>query len=217
MKEGLNLPQKKKKVAGVGINDADYQVVVCRRDGNKIINIWTCPYYSRWKGLMDRCFNIKYKERCPCYAEVTCCEEWKLFSNFKRWMETQDWEGKVLDKDLLYPHNKIYSPENCIFITEDVNNFLLKTDAIRGKYPLGVSRPKLGLKFEARCRIGGDIRLRKGFFTVEEAHSFWQEVKIGYGLSIIEESQSLVVKSAMENRVNILLNDYIAGRETKYF
>lgn len=149
--------------------------------------------------------------------DVTCCDEWLTFSNFKSWVSIQDWEGKVLDKDLLYPHNKIYSPDNCIFITEDINNFLLKTDAIRGKYPLGVCRPKHGLKFEARCRVGEGVRLREGFLTAEEAHSFWQETKIGYGLTLIERSESLVVKLALENRVNILLSDYIAGRETKYF
>lgn len=38
-------------------------------------------------------------------------EEWLLFSNFKSWMEQQ--EEKVLDKDLLHTHNKIYT--NCLF------------------------------------------------------------------------------------------------------
>jgi hypothetical protein len=28
--------------------------------------------------------------------DATVCDEWKSFSTFKEWMETQDWEGKVL-------------------------------------------------------------------------------------------------------------------------
>jgi len=36
-------------------------------------------------------------------------------------MERQDWEGKHLDKDILIPGNKIYSPDRCIFVSSLIN------------------------------------------------------------------------------------------------
>lgn len=35
MRRCLKLPKKKKKVTGVGINDANYQVAICKRDGER--------------------------------------------------------------------------------------------------------------------------------------------------------------------------------------
>lgn len=166
---------------------------------------------------MRRCFSPRYKEKYTWYKDVTCCEEWLLFSNFKSWMEQQDWEGKVLDKDLLYTHNKIYSPTNCLFVVEGINNFLLKSESARGECPLGVTRPEKGLKFRSNCRVGGGTRLGEGFYTAEEAHRYWQENKIGHGLNLAESEESVIVKEALLVRVNTILDDYISGRETKYF
>ena len=79
------------------------------------------------------------KELRPFYKDITCCQEWLIFSNFKSWMKQQDWEGKQLDKDLLIYQNKIYSPETCVFVDRKINQFLVKSNNSRGKYPLGVS------------------------------------------------------------------------------
>ena len=43
-----------------------------------------------------------------------------------------------LDKDILVKGNKLYGPDTCILVPRRVNNLLLKSDAIRGKYPMGV-------------------------------------------------------------------------------
>lgn len=37
----------------------------------KMINIWSCPYYSRWLILMRRCFSPRYKEKYTWYKDVT--------------------------------------------------------------------------------------------------------------------------------------------------
>ena len=95
----------KKLVFGVGINDADYVIdkrinasLPGERRSQKVL--WACPYYSRWKDVLSRCYAAYHLLKRPNYFDCTVCEEWLLFSNFKKWMEQQDWEGKQLDKDL---------------------------------------------------------------------------------------------------------------------
>lgn len=149
--------RKRKKILGVGINDVDYFVLksehikddVTGRLKHKIL--WECPYYSKWVSMISRCYSARLHERLPRYKGCTVHEDWKYFSNFRAWMETQDWEGKHLDKDLLCPGNKHYSPETCCFIPEKLNLFILECNASRGEFPIGVSWRKDKGKFRARC------------------------------------------------------------------
>lgn len=130
-------------VFGVAFMDADYPVKI-KKELPKVNGkrrrktVWTCPYYQRWFSMLKRCYwegsNIAYKD-------VFVCEEWLKFSNFRAWMETQDWEGKHLDKDIL-GNGKIYSPETCCFVPQRVNLLLIDAKASRGLYPKGVTLHK---------------------------------------------------------------------------
>lgn len=141
------MSKKNKLIQGVGINDSDY--AVHRRENGKIV--WTCPYYRTWKNMMVRAYSDKYKHRHPTYQGVTVCEEWHSFMRFRAWMETQDWKGKQLDKDILVLGNKIYSPDTCVFVDMAVNNFLTDSAASRGEWPLGVSWFEPNKKFMSLC------------------------------------------------------------------
>lgn len=55
----------------------------------------------------------------------------------------------AIDKDILVKGNKIYSPETCYLVPQNVNCVLLKREADRGKYPIGVTECEWG--FEASC------------------------------------------------------------------
>ncbi|AMR57277.1 hypothetical protein vB_PsyM_KIL4_0027 [Pseudomonas phage vB_PsyM_KIL4] len=138
--------KKAKLICGVGINDADYPVT-SRADGK----YWKCPFYSAWKGMIERGYSAYTKDRRPTYKDKYVCNEWLVFSNFKAWMETQDWEGKQLDKDLLVPGNKVYSPETCVFVSPLVNTFLTESTASRGEWPIGVWLHTQCGKFQAKC------------------------------------------------------------------
>ena len=145
---------KNNLVYGVGINDANYTVSI-KEEAPKVNGkqnrklIWICPFYNRWKNMIARCYS---KTKHTTYKDVTCCEEWLTFSNFKSWMETQDWRGKVLDKDFLSSkNNKVYSPETCVFIDPALNSFILDSAKSRGKYLQGVDFHKHTQKFRARC------------------------------------------------------------------
>lgn len=113
-----------KLVAGVGNNNADYPVVKFENDNNgKRNRVWICPYYRAWAAMLNRCYRKNNDKTYNAYRDTTVSTEWLTFSNFKSWMETQDWEGKELDKDLLTDNNQ-YSEDNCIFIPEKVNSYI---------------------------------------------------------------------------------------------
>lgn len=137
---------KNKMVFGHGINDADYQVN-WSINGVKFI----CPFYVKWYEMIRRCYSKRYHNRQPTYICVEVCQEWLTFSKFKAWMETQDWEGKELDKDLLLEGNKLYEPTTCCFISKTLNCFIKDTyHSLKGRYR-GVSFNNKAGKYQAQC------------------------------------------------------------------
>lgn len=96
-------------------------------------------------------------------------------------MEKQDWEGKVLDKDLLVFGNTVYSPETCCFLHEKVNNFLV------GRKEKETKGGLLGAKYHKRDNIwesfvsnplNGKREYLGRYATEKEAHLTWLSRKI---------------------------------------
>jgi hypothetical protein len=78
-----------------------------------------------------------------------------FYKNFKEWYK-ENWyeiegERMALDKDILYKGNKIYSPENCIFVPQRINSLFVKNDRRRGELPIGVNYNKKRNKYRAQC------------------------------------------------------------------
>lgn len=194
-----------KLLFGVGINDADY-VVKIHEDLEKIggkrrrKQVWCCPFYARWKQMLTRCYSKRYQEERSRYIDCFVCEEWLRFSNFKAWMQTQDWENKELDKDLLIRGNKSYSPETCLFISRQVNQFLVESNSVRGEYPIGVSWHKDIEKFRASVSKKGK-GLHIGYFsTLEQAHKAWLDAKIIGAYELASEQTDHRVAAALIKR-----------------
>lgn len=195
----------KKLVFGVGINDADYVVdkrvnvsLPGERRSQKVL--WACPYYSRWKDVLSRCYAEYHLLKRPNYFDCTVCEEWLLFSNFKKWMEQQDWEGKQLDKDLLVPNNRIYCPENCVFVSNMVNGFINEKRDKRGKNLLGVSyRATLSKPYIAQCRNPFTKKNEYlGYYSCElEAHRAWLKRKLELAEILASEQTDIRVAEAL--------------------
>lgn len=138
----------RRKIFGVGINDSDSNVYWKDENGK----LMRCPFYRTWTNMLKRCY-MKDNTHNKTYKDVIVCEEWLIFSNFREWMKQQDWEGKQIDKDILFPCNKIYSPETCCFVTNDVNMFIVESTASRGKYLIGVSFDKERYLFESFIKV----------------------------------------------------------------
>ena len=155
-KFGASKLDASKLVYGVGINDADY--VVERKETIGYVNgkqkqklVWYCPYYRVWSHMLERCYSPKYQEKYPTYKGCSVSEEWLTFSNFKRWMECQDFEGMQLDKDLLFNDNKVYSKETCVFVSSMVNSFTTDRGNDRGEWLIGASWHNGEGQFRSQC------------------------------------------------------------------
>jgi hypothetical protein len=199
----------KKLVYGVGINDADYVTrkweTIEVNDKQKQKLVWICPYYSVWTHMLERCYSSKRQETHPTYKGCSVSEEWLTFSNFKRWMESQDFEGKQLDKDLLFEGNKVYSKETCVFVTRVVNMFTVDRSNDRGEWSIGVYWNKASEKFRAMCRNPLTKKQEHlGLFTCElEAHQAWLKRKLELAtLLAAEQTDSRVARALIERYTN---------------
>lgn len=112
--------------------------------------------YVLWHSMLCRCFDERFKIAQPAYKNVTCCNEWLLFDNFYEWLHSQGnfdkwFNGRwwALDKDIIVKNNKMYSPEMCCLVPQNVNCLFLKRKAERGNLPIGVKQS--GKLFEATC------------------------------------------------------------------
>ena len=144
-------------VCGVGINDL------------KDIPTKDCPYYRVWQSMLTRCYSKSFLQKNPSYKGCSVSTEWLIFSTFKKWMVQQDWVGKQLDKDLLQFGNHIYSPETCIFVSQELNTLLTDRRNHRGAYPLGVYFMKSKNLFKASCGVAGVQMYLGAYNTVEKA------------------------------------------------
>ena len=193
----------KKLVHGVGRNDADYTQRITeelpRLDGKRNQKIiWICPFYRRWVEMIRRCYSETSLTKNPTYIGCSVCEEWLTFSNFKSWMETQDWEGKQLDKDLLVYKNKVYSPNTCCFIPTKINTFLISPNKHSGSYMLGVYFSHSRGMYVAQCRTGDGKNKNLGGYSVElDAHRAWQEFKYGMTMDYSKEAIDCRVKEGL--------------------
>ena len=178
MTQFVEIPASKNSLAnrtpicGIGINDADY--IVCPRINGKML---TCPFYRSWVSMIKRCYCEKHHANFPTYKDCLVTKQWLIFSNFKRWMTSQDWEGKQLDKDILIIGNKIYSPENCLFVSGQINTLLIDSAASRGKHPQGVSFHKRLRKYQSYCMVNGKQNHIGLFATSKEAELSYLKFK----------------------------------------
>ena len=201
------MSKKNKLLYGVGINDADYTVkesitLGYTEDGKRKRKVvWTCPFYSRWRNMLMRCYSHNYQVRQPTYQGCVVCEDWLIFSVFRKWMETQAWEGKELDKDILSLGNKLYSPETCVFVDGRVNSFIIESVACRGQWMIVVYLDKRYNKFQARCKDGSGKQKHLGSFNTEiEAHQAWLKYKQELALELAAEQTDPRVAKALIDR-----------------
>jgi len=163
-----------KLVAGVGVNDANYPVVRFEMVGGKRKRVWICHYYQTWMNMLNRVYST-YPSNEVYRGNIAVCDEWLTFSIFKRWMESQDWADKQLDKDLKL--GREYSPANCVFVSSDVNMFCRTFDKQSNTSIPGIIKYKTG--YSARTTANG-IKYKTFVDTIEEAKQYLQSIRLSW-------------------------------------
>lgn len=129
-------------VHGWGINDLI---------GKYYCNFDLCPIYKTWKKMIGRCHDPKYHETRPTYVGCSVTEEWRTLSGFKKWMESKNYQGLSLDKDILLVGNTEYNPNTCTFVPKGVNSFFTFVKTVRNGLPYGVSWCESENCYKAYC------------------------------------------------------------------
>lgn len=174
---------------GVGMNGMKYPLQINGKE--------TKEHYT-WKNMLRRCFDEKEKEKHPTYKDVTCCEEWLLYENFYEWLHSQENFDKWLngdrwsiDKDIIIKGNKVYSPDACCLVPDNINNLFTKANALRGNYPIGVYKDENREGYTAHIIYGKKNNYEKHtrfqYPTPEEAFYAYKEYKENYIKRIAQE------------------------------
>ena len=181
--------RKRGLIYGVGNVDVDYQTQIFIGEGIKRKLKWICPVYEVWKQMLRRVYSTKLHDNFPTYQDVSVCQEWLSLTNFKVWMDKQEYyhsiEGKLqLDKDFLCRGNREYCPEYCCFVTRKVNSFLKSKPSFAEDLPVGVYRSKG--KFVANCKDPFDRYSKHlGYFsTIESAEQEYLLTKCKYAYEL---------------------------------
>lgn len=142
-------------------------------------------YYSLWKGILSRCYDESQVSKFPSYRGVKVCEEWHNFQNFAEWckhqefLNSKDTNGRYfqLDKDILIKGNKVYSPETCCFVPNEINSLILGSKNARGEYPLGVYYYRRNGKFRSALLRNGKHESLGYFDTPKDAFLAYKKAK----------------------------------------
>ena len=190
---------KRGKLYGVGFCSTDLKGSV------KSIN--THPY-NVWKSILERSYDSKFHEKNPSYRGVEVCESWHDYQNFYTWYIENYYEVREnkmnLDKDILCPGNKIYSPDTCAFVPQAINLLLTDCRRSRGVCPQGVHFHKRSGKYQASLRAYGKHRYLGQYNSKEEAFRVYKNAKEYYVKQKADEYRKVLPKA-----VYGALRDYV--------
>lgn len=138
--------------------------------------------YATWRSMLSRAYCPKVHARWPTYIGCSVSDDWLEYQDFAKWFENHEYsnQGYHFDKDLLIPGNKIYAPDRCVFVPQQLNNLITDSRAIRGQYMQGVYFKKGWNKFRAGININGRGKHLGGFDTELEAYNAYKEAKEQY-------------------------------------
>lgn len=156
--------------------------------------------YSCWVHMLERCYYEKNKNlHQSYYGTCSVCDEWLNFQVFAKWYEYNFYEiceRLDLDKDILIPGNKIYSPNTCLLVPQRINELFTYKFKSNG-LPVGISRTISG-QYLAKYN-GKQLGI---YNTLEEAYEKYALKKEEIIKQIAEQYQYMIP----EKLYNALLN-----------
>ena len=130
--------------------------------------------YLVWRTMISRCYNPMYLKKHLSYEKCEVCDEWLYFQDFCKWFDENyyeiDNEIMNLDKDFLCGikniKNKIYSPDTCIFIPQEINKTIIHQWNKTTNLPTGVKRTKSKNIYAVnvgKCYVGDFVGIKESF------------------------------------------------------
>lgn len=152
---------------------------------NRVSSFGKTKEYSAWCGMLERCYNPENFKKRPTYDACEVCEDWMYFENFYDWIHSQDnceqWlllKRSAIDKDIIKKHNKIYSPETCCLVPQNVNALFIRQESTRGYCPIGVYyNSEIDSYVAQLAGLGTKTKYFESFDTPEEAFQYYKEKK----------------------------------------
>ena len=162
--------------------------------------------YVLWKSVLQRCYSDNSKKKQPTYIDCEVSDNFKSYEYFYEWchkqvgFSNQSWQ---LDKDLLIKGNKVYSENTCVFIPQEINKVLIKSDKTRGKHLIGVSWHKRDKAFRARvCKNKVCSEWLGSFKTEIEAYNAYKTAKEAFVKEQAEKWKSQIDPRAYKALMN---------------
>ena len=203
----------------VQFDDEHKAIVLCRNDSFRLGKVQN-PYhptvqgiayigepdyidrqsYVMWEAMIKRCYNPN-QTNVKAYAECKVCDEWLSYANFKIWYDENYYkceETLSIDKDIVKPNNKIYSPNTCILIPIKLN-MLMRASILKAK---GVTKSS-NSNYPYRVVYEDNYKL---FATYEEAHIFYKTYKYNHIIEEINKYRDIIPCNIIEKLLN---SDYL--------
>lgn len=168
-----NIPRYNNRSLVFGFGVYDTNISCINDDGSLLLP------YRIWYDMIRRCYDLKYEQNKKSYTECYVCEEWKYFSNFKTWFDAHKNEYAneyQLDKDILCKGNKVYSPQTCCFVPNEINSLIKKYP--KKETPTGITIHKE--KYIARTSRYHRTIYIGSFDTIEEAFLAYKRERESY-------------------------------------
>ncbi len=152
--------------------------------------------HRHWRHMLSRATGNTRPAR---YCDAQVCEDWHNLQNFLEWAILQEGYNCVedngkswhLDKDIVVRGNKLYSPETCVFVPNEINTFFSDKDiGTTGKRGVNHIQPaSAGAQdgYVARCHVGS-IREYLGYYdTPEQAHAAYFARKLSAARALADK------------------------------
>lgn len=141
--------------------------------------------YNTWVTLLYRCY---CDESTVYYKESKVCQDWLCYQNFAKWYESNQYKVKGrlhLDKDILFPGNKMYAPDKCLLVPQRINMLFVNQSNNRN-LPNGIRKASKGFLAKYNNKELGIYN------TVEEAYKAYSQKKKEEIVKIANEYKGVI-------------------------
>ena len=171
---------------------------------------------SLWEDMLERAYSDKYSHPQSTYFNVKVDEIWHSCQNFSEWVESnkisslKDFNGEFyqLDKDILIPRNKIYSPATCCFVPRELNSFFRNSYKSNEYGTLGVQKRGKGFRSHCNNPVTGRRMISLQRSSREEAQEDYIKNKTHVAKLLADKWGGLVEERVIEVLRNFSFEEY---------